>query len=85
MTFPTNGALKKVIATVAAGVISALIIFIVTQGIFNQVQINTNRITAVEVEIKTLKDQLQQNRNENREEHKSISDKLDIIAREVRK
>jgi ABC-type siderophore export system fused ATPase/permease subunit len=83
MTFPGNGTTKKIIATVVA----ALCLFLVTQ-----VLINSNRITAAETEIRTIKEgiiasraETQMNRVENREEHRIITAKLDEIAKEVRK
>jgi hypothetical protein len=70
MALPGNGTTKRIIA----GVVTAIII-----GLATQVYVNTNRITAVEVEIKGIRDaitlnrsELQTNRAENRDEHKEI-------------
>jgi hypothetical protein len=45
----------------------------------SQVFLNTNRITILETEMKSVKDAVNQNRLENREEHNKITGKLDDI------
>ena len=50
-----------------------------------QVLLNSNRITALETEMKNLREAIIQNRVENREEHRLITAKLDTISLAVRK
>jgi uncharacterized membrane protein (DUF106 family) len=76
MTVSGNGTVKRIIA----GVVTAIIVFL-----FVAVLADQSRITAVEVEMRGIKDQLNTNRSENRDDHKVINDKLDVIAREIRK
>jgi len=87
MTFPGNGTAKRIIA----GVSVAIVVFLA-----GAVLANSNRITAIEVEMKSMRDMLRDGRTENREEHgeirlaqkelrKELGDKLDAIAREVGK
>jgi len=74
MTLPGNGTTKKIIA----GVVSAILI-----GIVTQVLVNTNRLTTLEAQVVSLKEDLTINRIENRDEHQNIVNKLDRIQMEV--
>ena len=74
MTLPGNGTTKKIIA----GVVSAILI-----GIVTQVLVNTNRLTTLEAQVVSLKEGLTINRIENRDEHQNIVNKLDRIQMEV--
>jgi hypothetical protein len=76
MTLPGNGTTKKVIASVLA----ALCIFLISQ-----VLATSNRVTAVETEMRSIKESLSMNRTENRDEHRAIGIKLDEIAKAMRK
>jgi hypothetical protein len=76
MTLPGNGTTKKVIASVLA----ALCIFLISQ-----VLATSNRVTAVETEMKSIKEALSLNRTENRDEHRDIKVALAEIAKEIRK
>jgi hypothetical protein len=76
MASTNNGAVAKIIA----GVVSALLIFIILQVIGN-----TSRITAVETDMAYLKQSLRDSRQENREEHQAITAKLDAIKEYVKK
>ena len=87
MALPGNGTTKRVIA----GVVTAILIALVTQ-----VLVNTNRLTTLETQMTNLektiytnKEELNQsillNRNENRDEHKTIIGKIDRIAENVAK
>jgi hypothetical protein len=74
MTLPGNGTLKKIIATVIAGVL----LILVTAVLANQ-----NRVTALEVKIQGIEtaqtrmaDQIETSRKENREEHQRILDEI---------
>lgn len=62
---------KKILIGVATVLITALV---------SQVLLNTNRITAVEVEIRAIKAGLDTNRTENRDEHKVIIGKIDSLS-----
>lgn len=86
MALPGNGTTKRIIA----GVVTAILIALVTQ-----VLVNTNRLTTLETQMtsieKTLdtnKAELNQsimlNRNENRDEHKTIIEKIDKIAERIK-
>jgi hypothetical protein len=82
-----NGNNKRVLLGGIATVLAALSIFLITSVIHN-----TNRITAVETEINGIKsalalnrEEVKQNRDENREEHQIINQKLDSIIREMKK
>jgi len=82
MTLPGNGALKKVLYGGMASIFFFLSMCVLS---------NSNRITAMEVKIESLSriadqtlDQAERNRLENREEHKTITDKLDAIAAQVK-
>jgi len=76
MTLPGNGTTKKVIASVVA----ALCIFLISQVIAT-----SNRVTAVETEMRSIRESLSMNRTENRDEHRAIGIKLDEIAKDIRK
>ena len=83
MTLPKNGTTKKIVAGVATAVLVFLIMTVIT---------NSNRITAMETQMDSLTKttdmaliQAERNRVENREEHRIITDKLDGIAKEIRK
>jgi len=76
MTLPGNGTTKKIIA----GVVSAILI-----GIVTQVLVNTNRLTTLEAQVVSLKEGLTINRIENRDEHQNIVNKLDRIQMEILK
>ena len=87
MAIQTNGTAKRIIA----GVSVAVVVFLA-----GAVLANSNRITAIEVEMKGIRETLRDSRTENREEHieirlaqkelrKELGDKLDAIAREVGK
>jgi hypothetical protein len=65
----------SVVKKIVIGIVTVLITALVTQ-----VLMNTNRITAVETEIKSIKDNLYLNRTENREEHQVIRDKIDALS-----
>ena len=78
-----NGMAKRI----ASGVGIAVILFLA-----GAVLSNSNRITAMEVKIESLTKaadntlhQVERNRIENREENRVINDKLDNIAKEIRK
>jgi uncharacterized membrane protein (DUF106 family) len=76
MALPGNGTTKKIVA----GVVSALLI-----GLITQVLVNTNRLTALETQMVTIKSDMNTSRAENRDDHKTIMDKLDRIQSSVLK
>lgn len=74
MALPGNGTTKKIIA----GVVTALLI-----GLVTQVLINTNRLTALETQMVGIQEGISTNRVENRDEHRIIGEKLDRIQMEL--
>lgn len=72
MTQSMNGAVKKVIA----GVITALLVFIITAVLSNQ-----NRVTALEVKMQAIEKSLDANRVENREDHQRILDEIKALRK----
>ena len=83
MTAQENGTLKKI----AVGVVSAVII-----GLITQVVVNSGRITALEVRTDAFENSLattttnvETNRVENRADHLAIMEKLDRIQLEMAK
>ena len=76
MSTPTNGTVKRVIA----GVATAILVFLITMVIAHN-----GRIAALETDMENLKRIADRIYIENREEHRLINDKLDIIVREMKK
>ena len=70
MTNGLNGTTKKVIA----GVLTAVIVFLFTQAV-----INSNRITALETDMVSLKDSVRALKQDNQADHRYIIDKIDKI------
>lgn len=84
---PFNGKTKQYIAIIY--MLATTLFIVVREAIRSDVEelarANTVRITAVETELKGLKDGLVTNRLENREEHRNIVARLDDIAKEVKR
>jgi hypothetical protein len=76
MPIPGNGTSKRVIAGIVVGLALLLIGMVLT---------DERRISVVEAKMTTIERSIETNRQENREEHKTITDKLDMIQREVSK
>ena len=76
MATSNNGTVAKVVASV----ISAVLIFVILQVLGN-----TNRITALETDMRALKETVILMHHENRDEHKAIAAKLDAIKEYVKK
>jgi len=74
MTVPGNGTTKRIIAGLVVG-ISLLLVGMVLSS--------ERRISVLEARMLTIERSLEVNRIENREEHRIIGDKLDLIRREV--
>ena len=71
---------KSTAARIIAGIVTAIVVFLAGAVLASQ-----SRITALEVKVQIIEQALRDSRLENREEHRLITDKLDIITREVRK
>ena len=71
---------KAIGGRIIAAVASAIVLFLIGAVVASQ-----NRITAVEVKVQTIEQALRDSRLENRQEHQIITDKLDGIARDLRK
>lgn len=74
MTLPENGTLKRIIAGVVVSV---------TMLIVGMILASERRISVLETKMTAIERGMEQNRQENREEHRLIGDKLDLIQREV--
>lgn len=74
MTIPGNGTTKRIIAGIVVGVALLLVGMVLS---------SERRISVLEARMLTFERAQEVNRLENREEHRLISDKLDVIQREV--
>jgi len=74
MTLPGNGTTKRIVAGLVVG-ISLLLVGMVLSS--------ERRISVLEAKMLTFERAIEVIRIENREEHRLISDKLDLIRREV--
>lgn len=83
MTPQTKGTLSRVVAGILVGVLLLVIGMVLSND--KEVAALKVRLDKVEDAQRETKAILEVNRIENRQEHQLITDKLDVIAREVRK
>lgn len=74
MTLPENGTVKRIIAGVVIGI---------TMLVIGMILASERRISVLETKMTVIEHSLEVNRQENREEHRSIGEKLDLIQREI--
>jgi len=76
MTLPENGTVKRIIAGIVIGV---------TMLVIGMILASERRISVLETKMTVIERSLEVNRTENRDEHRIITNKLDLIWREVGK
>jgi hypothetical protein len=76
MTLPENCTVKRIIAGIVIGV---------TMLVIGMILASERRISVLETKMTVIERSLEVNRTENRDEHRIITNKLDLIWREVGK